>query len=160
MVHCYRDSLVTLSVVPLMKTVTILLLLRSSFTENNPHRERSLICNRAVANRSFMVWTLYESLKHYSTEFIGVFLLAFQWKQCPYLHRFWDIMGYWSKIYHFTYSPVFGALAGVIPLEFREDLWRQNRPILCSIYCIMTRWALKGSLCQYDTHLKSIHLIL
>jgi len=47
----------------------------------------------------------------------------------PILHRFWDIVRYWSKVVDFDLVPVFGAPVGMTPLEFAHYLWRKKSRI-------------------------------
>ena len=53
----------------------------------------------------------------------------------PILHYFWDIARYWSKIADFSLRLLHLApQLGVIPLEIRQDIWRQNAvPCVCAV---------------------------
>jgi len=55
------------------------------------------------------------------------FLSFFHSNYVNILHRFWDIARYWSKIADLNLPHIYLAPPlGMIPLEFRQDFWRQK----------------------------------
>ena len=73
------------------------------------------------------------------------FLFDFNRNHAPILYRFRDIAGYLSKVDDFDPPPpTFGAHKGVIPVEFRGDLWHQKSRVpglSCGVVCVIVRFA-------------------
>ena len=57
-------------------------------------------------------------------------IATFDSDHVPVLHRFWDIVRYSLKIADFKISNLYLAPPlGVIPLEFRRDIWHQKNGV-------------------------------
>ena len=60
---------------------------------------------------------------------------------CVYIfYRFRDIAGYLSKVADFDPQPAFGAPVGLIPVEFRGDIWRPKTRfsgLSCGVVCVI-----------------------